>query len=108
MIYMTVPNYPDPQAPGQTFTAYAIVAQLSADFTAGIGQVALHFHRTQAAMTAGAQPVSSVVLYSGIGPMPTLATIESDNSISWTAIWQYLFSQIIASGIYPGATVVSA
>lgn len=117
MIYLEIPSYPDPQAPGQSFTAYGIIGNLNADFINNRGRITIAIYRSLQAMNAQSPPVDTLIIQDGgriiksgpqTGPTyPTMTQIESDNAQSWASLWQYFLTKAIELNGLTGATIKS-
>ncbi len=115
MIYLSIPNFPDPQAPGTTFTAFAKINRLSADFAGGHAQLTLGVYRTLPAMAANAPPVATLMVSDGGrisgnrdgASFPAMAAIQADNAASWAALWEYLLAKVITLNGLTAAAIVT-
>ena len=117
MIYLEIPSYPDPQAPGQTFTAYGIIGTLNADFINNRGRITIAIYRSLQAMGAQAPPVDNLIIQDGgriikNGPQvgstyPNMSEIESDNAQAWAGLWQYFLTKAIMLNGLTNATIKS-
>lgn len=118
MIYLEIPSYPDPQAPGQTFTAYGIIGSLNADFINNRGRVTIAIYRSLQAMSGQAPPVDTLIIQDGGriirgGPQigstyPKMDQIESENAEAWASLWQYFLTKAITLNGLTNATIKSS
>ena len=128
MIYLSIPNYPDPQGP-TPITAFGKINTLSADFLTGQGAVVLGIYRTVAALEADSQPLDTITILAGgrvvrgrgnrpdrptqppvvnTGPtFPGIVQMVTDNAAAWMAIWTYLLTQAATLDALKGATLVT-
>lgn len=117
MVYLEIPSYPDPQAPGQTFTAYGIIGTLNADFINNRGRIIISIYRSLQAMQSNAPPVDNLIIQDGgrivrggpqTGPTyPDMAQIEGDNADAWASLWQYFLTKAITLNGLTSATIKS-
>ncbi len=128
MIYLNIPNYPDPQGP-TPITAYGKINALSANFLTGEGVIVLGIYRTVDALQANSQPLDTLTILAGgrivrgignrpnrpsgppivqTGPtFPAIPDIVVAEGAAWTAIWTYLLTQAATLDALKGSSVVT-
>jgi len=128
MIYLSIPNYPDPQGP-TPITAFGKINAIHASFLTGEGSITLGIYRTVAALTANSQPLDTLTILAGgrmvrgmgnrpnrpmgapvvqAGPtFPNIVDMVTANATSWMNIWTYLLAQAATLDALKGSTLVT-